>query len=77
MLHDLGIGHAEHALDLVYSEGTPRCVVLSVLNVQNVDVLVSFALFWGELEEFGAVKPQIVRLEVVPKELQELGQVLR
>ena len=75
--HDLGVGHAEHAFDLIYSECTPRRIILPVLNIQDVDVFVSFALVWGQLEEFGAVKPQIVRLEVVPKELQEFCQVLR
>ena len=75
--HDLRVGHAEHAFDLIYSECTPRRIILSVLYIQDVDVFIPLALVWGQLEEFGAVKPQIVRLEVVPKELQEFCQVLR
>ena len=71
--HDLGVGCTEHALDLVDSECTARCVVFPVLDVQNVDVLVTLSLLWGQVEELRPVQAQVVRVEEVSKELQEFG----
>ena len=72
-LHDLSVSRAEYALDLVNSESTPSSVVVSVLDVKDVDVIVALLLLRAQTEELCAIKTAFFRVEKVPEELEELS----
>ena len=57
ILHDLRIGCTKHTLDLVHSESTPCSIIVYILDIKDVDMLISLLLFLTQVEEFSTVKP--------------------
>ena len=74
--HYLPIRVAEDLLDFIDAESAAGGVVGTVLEVTNVNMVASGPNVLRQHEETGAVKPMRRWLEVVPKELEELGEVL-
>ena len=58
------------------SERAPTCIILTILQVYDVDMLVSISLLGGKREEACSIETMSAWIEVVTKELKELGQVL-
>ena len=69
----MSVSRAEDALDLVNSESTPSSVVVSVLDVKDVDVVVALLLLRAQTEELCAIETAFFRVEKVPEELEELS----
>ena len=68
---------SEHFLNLVDFEGGAGRVICAVLQVKDVDVIVAVSLLWGQRKERLSIHAGCPWLEMVAKELEELGQILR
>lgn len=70
------IGRTKDLLDLIDSECAARSVVRTVLEVSDVYHFVRASLLCRQSEESSAINSMSGWVEIVAKELEELGKVL-